>query len=175
MKFNISLRRLKDEISEYLLLEKWCRQKEIYQFFEQRILNFSEIHAKYYPRTQMNAVCPVYVIEYDKIPIGIIQYKKLTQVEQNEYNLCVDNAIEVDLFIGEENYRGKGIGEQSIKLFIEMIATIYPNYLIIMCPLINNTPAIKCYRKCEFEIKQTVKLKDTIGNLQNYLLMTKQI
>ncbi len=40
-----------------------------------------------------------------------------------------------------------------------------------MCPLKENTPAIKCYEKCGFEIKRMFKTNDTIGKLQEYFLM----
>ena len=52
---NITLRRLKDDEADYQLLTKWCSQKEIYDRFEQRLLTYDEIKAKYYPRTLNDA------------------------------------------------------------------------------------------------------------------------
>lgn len=43
-----------------------------------------------------------------------------------------------------------------------------------MCPLKDNIPTIKCHEKCGFKINNSFKTEDTIGNLQEYLLMIKE-
>ena len=40
---NVCLRRLKDDINDYKLLENWYQEEEGYSRFEQRKLNFKEI------------------------------------------------------------------------------------------------------------------------------------
>ena len=40
---NIKLRRLKNTIEDYKLLEKWYQEEEVYLSFEQRKLSYSEI------------------------------------------------------------------------------------------------------------------------------------
>ena len=42
-----------------------------------------------------------------------------------------------------------------------------------MCPLKDNLSAIRCYQKCGFINKNKFTAEDTIGSLQEYILMIK--
>ena len=46
--------------------------------------------------------------------------------------------------------------------------------LLVMCPLKDNYSAIKCYQKCGYITKSHFKTEDTIGTLQEYVLMVKE-
>ncbi len=170
----VSLRKLQDNNNDYELLQKWYQQEEIYLHFEQRKLNINEIKHKYYPRTLDNADVPVYMIEYDNNPIGIIQYKLIDEENKQLYKLNTDNSYEIDIFIGELTYHNRGVGTISINLISSYLFKDRGAHLLVMCPLKNNTNAIKCYQKCGFVIKDKFITEDTIGKLQEYVLMVKE-
>ncbi len=170
----VSLRKLQDNNNDYELLQKWYQQEEIYLHFEQRKLNINEIKNKYYPRTLDNADVPVYMIEYDNNPIGIIQYKLIDEENKQLYKLDTDNSFEIDIFIGELTYHNRGVGTISINLISSYLFKDRGANLLVMCPLKNNTNAIKCYQKCGFAIKDKFITEDTIGKLQEYVLMVKE-
>ena len=44
---NIVFREFTDDIENYKKLHKWCSQKEVWEWFEQRILSYDEIIEKY--------------------------------------------------------------------------------------------------------------------------------
>lgn len=100
---NVILRRLNDNISDYKLLEKQYQNEEVYLQFEQRKLDFQEIKEKYYPRTFEDAIVPVYMIEYNDISVGIIQYKLVDEENKKLYGLDGDNIYELDIFIEMQN------------------------------------------------------------------------
>ena len=164
----LKLRQLHDSNEDYQWLEKWYQEKEIYSHFEQRKLNDKEIRDKYYPRTLKDARIPVYMILYDDMPIGIIQYQCLSN------GIHSGNAYEIDIFIGELSMQGKGLGQKAVYLLSQFLFQEKEAELLVMCPLKNNKPAIECYKKCGFKIKNVVQTKDTIGNLQKYFLMIKE-
>jgi len=171
---NVFLRRLKDDINDYKLLENWYQEEKVYSQFEQRKLNFQEIKEKYYPRTLDNTTVPVYLIEYNSIPIGIIQYKLVNEENKKLYGLKNNNIYEIDIFIGEEKYHNKGIGYKSIMIMTKYLFKEKNANLLVMCPLIDNFSAIKCYQKCGFINKGKFTTEDTIGDLQEYILMLKE-
>ena len=144
---NLKLRKLNDSEDDYKILEKWYQEEEIYSHFEQRKLNYKEVKNKYFPRTLKDTKIPVYMIEYDNMPIGIIQYQLINNENKELYNINSNNSYEIDIFIGE---------------------------LVVICPLKDNTSAIRCYEKCNFKINKSFKTEDTIGNLQEYLLMIRK-
>ena len=169
----VRLRRLCDNIDDYILLEKWYQQKEVYMYFEQRQLNFEEIKNKYYPRTLDDSSVPVYMIEFDNEPIGIVQYKLIDEESKKLYKIDDDNCYEIDIFIGELDYHGKGIGRTSINIIEDYLFNEENASLLVMCPLKDNVSAIKCYLKCGFVIKDNFFDTDTVGNVQEFVLMVK--
>lgn len=160
----IDLIKLIDEEENYQLLYKWCSKEYIYLNFEQRKLSFPEIKEKYYKRTLSNSI-NTFLIRYNKVKIGLIQY----QCFNNEYG--ISKGIEIDIFIGEENYLHKGIGKKAIDLLINKLKN--ENHVFVMIPLKINIKAINCYLKVGFKIEKELIMNDTIGNKQTYLLMKK--
>lgn len=171
---NVCLRKLNNSNSDYRLLEKWYQEKEVYSHFEQRKLSYEEIENKYFPRTLKNAQIPVYMIEYDNVPIGIIQYQLINEDNQKLYQLYNNNSYEIDIFIGELSYHNKGIGKISIELVCDYLLDKKEANYLVMCPLKNNYSAIKCYLKCGFKSIKEFNTKDTVGIMQTYILMIKE-
>lgn len=170
---NVSLRRLCNNNDDYKLLEKWYQKEYVYLYFEQRMLSFDEIKEKYYNRTLENSDIPVYIIEYDNKPIGIIQYKLLKDNDKKMYDIDLDSVYELDIFIGDSNYHNLGIGKITIDLMCNYLFDNLNAKAIIMCPMENNYRAIRCYEKCIFKKVKTFIMNDTIGNMTNYVLMMR--
>ena len=171
--FDVSIRLLKNSKEDYKLLTGWYQEKEIYSSFEQRKLNYNEIKEKYYPRTLKTAKVPVYMIEYNEKPVGIIQYKLVEEEDKKLYKLSGDNIYEMDIFIGELKEHNKGIGSSAINILSQKLKKENDAQLLVMCPLKNNKKAISCYKKCGFKVKDYFTTKDTIGIVQTYTLMVK--
>lgn len=168
---NVSLRRLSNTEEDYKLLEKWYKEEEIYSHFEQRILNYEEIVKKYYPRTLVDAKVPVFIIEYDSKPVGIIQYQIINEENKELYNLEDNNSYEMDVFVGELNLHNKGIGRKSVKIMANYLFKGKNADLVVMCPLKENVNAIRCYEKVGFKINGEFQTEDTVGDIQKYVLM----
>ena len=173
-KVEIKLRKLNDTDEDYRLLEKWYQEEEIYSHFEQRKLNYDEIKKKYFARTLKESKIPVFMIEYQDIPIGIIQYQLINSENKKLYGLEVNNCYEIDIFIGEIELHNKGIGQKSLDLMCNYLLKEKNPNLLVMCPLKNNIKAIKCYEKCGFNIVKEFETEDTIGDLQKFVLMVKE-
>lgn len=169
----IKLRKLQDVDGDYKKLYEWYQEAEVYSQFEPRKLNYDEVKNKYMPRTLEEAKVPVFMIEYENKPVGIIQYQKINKENQELYGINSNNAYEVDIFIGDISQHNKGIGRRSINLLIEYLNKKNQVDMIVMCPLKNNSSAIKCYENCGFKVIKKFKIEDTIGVLQEYLLMIK--
>lgn len=170
----ISLRKLENSSTDYKFLEKWYQEEEVYSHFEQRKLTYEEIKKKYLPRTKENTKVPVYMIEYENNPVGIIQYQLINEKNKKLYGLNIENCYEMDIFIGELNLHNKGIGKTSVDLMSDYLFKEKQADLLVMCPLKDNYNAIKCYRNCGFEIKNEFQTEDTIGTKQVFTLMVKE-
>ena len=113
------------------------------------------------------------MIEYDNIPVGIIQYQLINDENKKLYNITIDNCYEIDIFIGEVKLHNKGIGRDSINIIANYLFQKKKANLLVMCPLKENKNAIKCYENCGFKIKDFFKTENTIGKTQEFVLMVK--
>ena len=97
-----------------------------------------------------------FIISFDDQPIGYIQY-------YNAYDFPRDPPLEglsdslaaFDIFIGDENYMGKGLGPIIIKQFLRDY--IDPNYKACFVDTeIANSNAFKAYEKAGFKYIKTI-------------------
>lgn len=156
----ITFRNLNNNDSEFKQLYKWCSQKFIYEWFEQRVLSYEEIVIKYTNKLN-NRKQELLIIQCDGKDIGYIQiYKYDGTISIKNHN----NLYEYDLFIGEEDYLSKGIGTIIVKDINNWIYSKYNADGIILRPFKRNIRAIRCYEKCNYNIIDEYEGTDTIGN-----------
>lgn len=167
--YNLVLRLLEDYSEDYKLIEKWYKEESIYSQYEKRILSLEEIEKKYAPRTKPKSESSVFVIEANKVPIGIIDYQLINDKKISKLNIQ-DNTYEINIFIGELNYRNRRIAYRSINSMITYLLKNKTTNSIIACPLKENLKGIKCFRKCGFNIINEYK-----ENNNTYILMLKKL
>lgn len=168
----IEFRNIIDSNEEYQRIYKWCLNKHVYEWFEQRKLSYDEIVKKYQNKIKNNQ--QVLTIEYDNIPIGLIQIYKYNDIK-NDYLYKYKNIYEYDLFIGEEEYLNKGLGTKIINLINEYIFFDKHADLIILRPFKRNIRAINCYKKCGFNNLYDYDGTDTLGKKEVISVMIKDI
>ena len=160
---NINFQEINDTNIDYKLLHKWCSNKFVYEWFEQRILSLSEIKNKYKNKLN-NGKQSLFIVKYENKDIGFFQIYKF----ENDVNIKelsqFNNIYEYDLFIGEEEYLSKGIGSKIVNMINEMIYKKHQADAIILRPFSRNIRAIKCYEKCGYKLIKKYDGYDTIGN-----------
>ena len=160
---NITFRNLEDNEKEFKQLYKWCQNKYIYEWFEQRILSLNEITNKYKNKLKQNTQ-DIYIIKCDNKDIGLVQIYKYDNIIPINELKDYQNIYEYDLFIGEEDYISKGIGSIIVNKINELIYNNYKADAIILRPFKRNIRAIKCYEKSNFKNIYEYEGKDTLGN-----------
>ena len=90
-----------------------------------------------------------FILYDDEKPIGYFQYY-----------LAGNRQIGIDQFIGDENYVGRGVGAETIKMFVELITLKQKTSRIILDPSPENNRAIRCYEKVGFKHYETTKAED---------------
>ena len=72
--------------------------------------------------------------------------------DEYQYDKITKNVYGVDLFIGEPDYWGQGIGTSIMKIITQYLFNKKQAYSIILDPHIDNSRAIRCYEKVGFKI-----------------------
>lgn len=164
---DISFRKLNEK--DYKLLYKWCSQKFIYEWFEQRKLSYKEIENKYKNKKQ-----DLFIITSNNKDIGLVQiYKYNNDIKLKELK-NYKNIYEYDLFIGEEDYLSKGIGNKIVNLVNKKIYEKYEADAIILRSFKRNFRAIKCYEKNNFKNIYEYIGEDTIGNKEEIVVLINE-
>ena len=167
---NISFRKLIESDNDFKLLYKWCQNKSVYEWFEQRKLSFEEIKNKYTKKIKEKQQ-ELFIIQYNNIDIGLIQ---LYRFENDIDNIKINelkNIYEFDIYIGEEEFLSKGIGLIVVKKITEMIYSQYNADAIILRPFKRNIRALKCYIKNGYEIIDEYSGKDSLNNIETIVVL----
>lgn len=167
----IKLVKFKDDNDNYELMHKWCSNKFVYEWFEQRVLSFEEIVNKYKRKLQEDKQ-KLFMINYNGKNIGFVQIYKYEDKKFDELK-SYNNIYEYDIFIGEKEYLSKGIGSKVIELVNDYIYNEYNADCIVLRPFKRNIRAIKCYEKNGFKKICEYDGIDTIGNKEKYEVLIK--
>lgn len=161
---------------DLILLHRWFQEPTINRWYARgRDWSLEAITEKYEPRILGNEDIPSFIIYKDKEPIGFIQYYQfengLPEGIEGSHNLLFkqykqSDLVGIDLFIAEENMRGKGFGVEIIHQFIEDYLNKFSS--VVVDPEVNNIGAVRCYEKSGF-------MKTAFSEDPNYLVMVKQV
>ena len=162
--------------NDLVLLYQWFQEPTINQWYARRKhWSLEEIKEKYGPRILGKKYVPNFIVYRNDDPVGFIQYYQFKngfpEGVQGHHNLLFkqynqDDLVGIDLFIAEDNMRGKGFGVKMIHQFIEEFLSEFS--AIVVDPEINNIGALRCYEKAGF--MQTIFSEDP-----NYLVMVKPL
>ena len=124
-----------------------------------------------------------FIIHSDERPIGYIQYYNAYDFPSDGYQLnnLPRSLAAIDMFIGDENYLGKGVGQRVMELFLDNHVFTKFDYAFVD-PDSSNVAAIKTYGKmrfkaCDDQVDRSVRLMtkpkkifDEIESLEKKLL-----
>jgi aminoglycoside 6'-N-acetyltransferase len=154
---HVNFRKL--ELTDIELIYNWFKKPEINKWYARgKSWDYEEIENKYLPRIIGSENIPSFIIEFDDIQIGFIQYYPLTaflpdgfSIEQaGQYQIDLNKAAGMDLFIGEPLLLGKGYGPKALYKFLESI--VFKKFdVVFVDPESINIRAIKAYTKCGFK------------------------
>ena len=135
-----------DDLSLYYC---WCNKPHVEeQFFREGYEPKEAILKKIDGTTE--DVFP-FIIEINEKPIGYIQYYIVNDNCWDVLKSENDSTVGFDIFIGEEDYVGKGYGSMVVKKFTqEIFDTLDDINRVIVDPFYDNKKAIRCYKKAGF-------------------------
>lgn len=152
------------------LLYKWLQSPLVSKRYDDGILLSYE---QYYQKIKHKIDSPYefpYLILLDDSPIGYIQCYDCRWADKTHRETDVSNGTRgIDMFIGEDQWRGKGLWWVILKQFVDTIViAIHHAKQVMIDPDILNIPATKAYQKAWFSIQKTIESKEW---WQEYIMM----
>ncbi|MFA4996332.1 MAG: GNAT family protein [Patescibacteria group bacterium] len=122
---------------------KWLNDPETTEFLGTRTRQGTDFdfHLRWYEKYKTDETRKIFMILYDKKPIGQVG---LTHIDQDDKN------AELYIAIGEKEFRGKGIGQRAVKFIIDYAFKTLKLHRISLGCFEENVAGLKCYKKCGF-------------------------
>lgn len=144
-------------IDDTKMILKWRNSPTVQKNFIFQEELTEEMHLKWLNNKVGSGEVIQYIIEDALLhkPIGSVYFRDIDYVNE---------SAEYGIFIGEENARGKGLGLETTKLFVDFGFKGIGLHRISLRVLSENTIAYKAYQKAGFceegRFKDAVKIKD---------------
>jgi aminoglycoside 6'-N-acetyltransferase len=136
---------------DFVLMHRWRNNPVVMEWWEY-VPTYEAIVARYRPRIAGEDPVYPYVASCDGVPIGYLQWCRLSEVPGHAAeSLAGPGAAAVDLFIGEDEYRGRGYGTAMLRAFLRDI--IFAPADVTICyidPSPKNEVAIRSYARVGF-------------------------
>lgn len=154
-------------------MHTWFNLPHVQKFYSLRQWTEAEVMKKLEPYIEGRQPVNGFIALIDGKPIGYVQKYNIVDFpwpNQNRADEIVKNAAGIDLFIGDIDMIGKGIGSQLIQAFLNQ--HIWPNkQYCLIDPDISNTAAIRCYEKLNFTEHAVINSTDSLGKPVVLMLM----
>ena len=148
--------------SDLLLVHKWLNRPEVAEWYKEPpgsgYPSLEYIIGKWLPRIRGKGPTREFIFSYDGKPIGHIQCARLDDNPAYSKAFVMEgNPAGIDLFIGEDEYRHRGLGSHIITRFLwDVVFVIYDADLCTIDPDPANRIAIRAYEKAGFRYVKTV-------------------
>lgn len=167
----ISFRKL--DFEDLILLHRWLNEPFIKEWYgKNESITIDDINNKYTPRIKEEEPAKCFIVNYESHPVAFIQTYKINDYPENVKYFGVNSTVAgLDLFIGNQDFIGKGFGSLMIKKFIQEVVFIQDDVSsCIVDPEPNNIRAIKAYEKVGFRYLKTIQIPEE--PLPKYLMIT---
>jgi aminoglycoside 6'-N-acetyltransferase len=152
------IRRMRDDPADYEAMARWLTDPRVLEFFEGRDEPhpLERVRAKYGPSVLgHDEVTPCLIIENGRA-IGYLQFYRLDDLPAHDRDAYLlgaetDGVWAIDLFIGEPELWGKGIGTCALKATVGYLFDERSARRVVIDPQVTNARAIRCYEKVGFQ------------------------
>ncbi len=162
--------------SHFALIYRWFNEPHVQAFYSLRSWTFEEVCKKLTPYVQSEKQMRSFIIYLGKDPMGYIQSYPIKDHPwecQDLSNEIIQEAAGFDLFIGEKEHLGKGLGCQIIDCFLEEHIWSYYRYCLAD-PDIQNTASMRLFQKCGFIKHKKIASKDALKRNVTLQLFIKE-
>ena len=104
------------------LMTDWLNRPHLRTFFQREPISADEVAAKYGSYIRHEEPTHSSLALLDGTPFGYLQCYRVADWPDFQATIAVDGGVSVDLFIGEIDLIGKGVGRRMLQGYVEEVA-----------------------------------------------------
>jgi len=163
---DLVVRRLRDEGADYALISRWRAGPHVHEWWDpdDPPPSTEEAEAQYGPRVRGEEPTTPCIVELAERPIGYLQFYRwlLWPEAAAELDIRADaDTFGIDLYIGESELVGVGIGTRIVELICGYLETALGASWVALTTEIANERAQRAYEKAGFSKVRQVLDTDT--------------
>jgi aminoglycoside 6'-N-acetyltransferase len=162
-------RAMEEEISfkplveaDFALLHQWLNQPHVKKWWDQDCSSLDRVKDKYLPRVTGRYPVQCFIMQLGARPFGYMQTYWLKDHPQYSSQLKVpihDKVASLDLFIGEQEYLGRGLASRAIRRFLgDFVFGKMGAWECMLGPSQSNKVAINAYLAAGFKFVHIVSV-----------------
>jgi RimJ/RimL family protein N-acetyltransferase len=137
--------------TDFVRLERWLREPHVLTWWREP-LDLAGLETKYGPRIDGDEPTQVFVIEYQRGPVGWIQWYRWCDYETHARKIDAgSHEAGVDLAIGDPRVIGIGLGPIVLGAFLRQVVFADPSVSGVVCdPEVLNVRSRRAFEKAGF-------------------------
>ena len=130
---------------------EWLRREHVRRWWDEHE-SYDDVARHYLPAIEGRRAVDLYLILLDGRPVGFIQ--KYLLVDHADFAALVGlgaGVAGVDLFVGEEELTGKGLGTEVLRAFVRDVVFAEPATIACIAdPDVRNAASLRAFEKAGF-------------------------
>lgn len=157
------------------LLYIWLNKPHVQGTYAKTFVSKDDVVEKYGKKIRKDSKTKAFIFLCEGRPAGYIQTYRVSDYPDYESLISLPyKSAGVDLFIGDENFLGKGLGSTIIKKFTEeVVLKLYDVEYCVAGPDEKNIPSIKAFEKAGYRHVKTIRNLEE--NINEYLVVFRKI
>ena len=161
----LSIRRMRDEPGEFERMARWRNQPHVREWWDpdEPPLSSEAARNEYGPDTRGEALTAVCVIEFDRRPVGFLQFYRWASFADEAQTIGIPfdrDTWGLDIFIGEPDRIGQGLGSAAVDLLCRHLLERGATAVALVAAK-ENARALHAYEKAGFRRDASVLDLDT--------------
>lgn len=139
--------------NDFETMARWLSDEKVLKYYDGRDnpSDLAKIIAEYSPRISDDSPVTPCIIRENGINIGYIQFYPIEGQEKTELKAeSYRTPYGIDLFIGEEQARGRGVGPKVIRMMCNYLFRHAGADVVVSDPQKRNTRSVNTFLKCGF-------------------------
>jgi aminoglycoside 6'-N-acetyltransferase len=152
---DLVIRRMADLDDDYALMVRWRNEPHVGHWWDPDLppLTMQRARDEYAPDTRENSDTTACIVELGGAPVGFMQFYRWASYADEAKEVGIpfdDRSWGIDVFIGESEQTGRGLGTRMMTLLCEYLEAERGASSIALTTELDNEVAIRCYEKSGF-------------------------